>query len=62
MIEVALFISNRRDAAGAEEDRRKGSTPKEQEACKLVLGDMVKNHITVIRRMEHYQRNIHILY
>ena len=37
------------DATGAEEERGKGDTPKEETACKSNLGHTVKSRVTVIR-------------
>ena len=37
------------DATGAEEERGKGDTPKEETACKSNLGHTVKSRMTVIR-------------
>ena len=48
-IEVAFFISTFPDAAGAEEGKGKGNTPKEETVCRLHLGHAVKNCMTVIR-------------
>ena len=48
-IEVAYFNSILSDAAGADEGRRKGKTPKEEMTCESSLGHTVKNRMTVIR-------------
>jgi len=48
-IEVAFFKSILFDAAGAEDEGRKGNTPKEEIVCRSILGHMVKSHMTVIR-------------
>lgn len=47
-IEVACFKSTFSDAAGADEEKRKGKTPKEEMTCKSNLGHRVKNSMTVI--------------
>ncbi|MCI8542562.1 MAG: hypothetical protein HFH95_04500 [Lachnospiraceae bacterium] len=47
-IEVAFFKSTFSDAAGAEEEKGKGNTPKEGMICSLTLGHAVKSCMTVI--------------
>ena len=47
-IEVAFFKSTFSDAAGAEEGKGKGNTPKEGMICSLTLGHAVKSCMTVI--------------
>lgn len=49
-IEVAFFMSNFSDAAGAGEGRGKGKTPKEEMTCQSILGHAVKSRMTVIRQ------------
>ncbi len=41
-------MSIRRDAAGAEESRRKEATPKEVSSCRYLLGHKLKKLVTVI--------------
>jgi hypothetical protein len=41
-------MSIRRDAAGAEEFRRKEATPKEVSSCRYLLGHKLKKLVTVI--------------
>lgn len=49
-IEVAFFMSNFSDAAGASEGKGKGNTPKEKMTCQSILGHAVKSRMTVIRQ------------